>query len=172
MEGTTASNTIFTSSIVEAILQACNGAQAGTYDLITSPQWSWREVYAYYASQLGAQLVVQPSVEDERSSNSIVRSSLAYLRSSQALRERLMFFLAYLPAGFNHRVYARYLQSRALSEVNALRSSQKIQPSVPHWRAIQVHPMPGLADVHTLESRYPFRSAVTHFGSGMMHELR
>jgi len=173
-EGMTASNTVFTSTIVEAILQAVNGAQSpGTYDLITSPQWSWREVYTHYASQAGAPLVLQTAsrASERPHSKGLLRRSLAYLRRSQSLRERLMFFLAYLPVEVNQRVYTRYLQTRALSEIDALRESQKVELSVPDWREIRTHPMPGLDDALTLESRYPLRCPAIYATTRIMRSV-
>jgi nucleoside-diphosphate-sugar epimerase len=159
-QGLTASNTVFTASIVEAIVQVARGEQRpGIYDLVTSPQWTWLEVYAHYASQ---QLpLVHPSdICDAHSTSDeggLLRRSLRYLRRSQSLRERLMFLLAYLPAEFNQRIYLRYLQTRATGEINALRQSQKIELSVPDWRELKIRPMPQLPDPVTLMSRYPLQ---------------
>ena len=163
-QGRTGSNTVFTATIVEAIVQAARGAQRpGTYDLITSPQWSWLEVYEYYAAQL--QVPLQSAKVDEvhhpqaRSGGpgGLVQRWLGYLRHNQSLRERLMFLLAYLPADLNQRIYSRYLQTRARAEINALRQSEKIELCVPDWRELRVQAMAQLPDPETLMLRYPLQ---------------
>ncbi len=162
-QGLTASNTVFTTSIVEAIVQVARGEQRpGIYDLVTSPQWTWLEVYTHYAAQLGVPLALVPAGDicDTRSTSGeggFLRRSLQYLRRSQSLRERLMFLLAYMPAEFNRKIYLRYLQTRALGEINALRQSQRVELSVPDWRELKIRPMPQLPDPVTLMSRYPLQ---------------
>src|ERR1022692_2748293 len=127
-QGCTGSNTVFTATIVEGIVQAAGGVQPpGTYDLITSPQWSWLEVYAYYAAQLQVPLELA-EVDDVHHPQSksggaggLVHRWLGYLTHNQSLRERLMFLLAFLPAELNQRIYSQYLRTRARAEINTLR---------------------------------------------------
>src|ERR1035438_4434253 len=58
-QGLRASNTVFTAAIVEAIVRIAQMRPVpspGTYDLITFPQWTWLDVYQYYAAELGLPL--------------------------------------------------------------------------------------------------------------------
>ena len=51
-DGRRASNTVFVAAIAEAIVQiARETPKPGTYDLITFPQWTWLDVYHYYANR-------------------------------------------------------------------------------------------------------------------------
>jgi len=163
-DGAIASNTVFSSTLVEAILQAARSAQTpGTYDLITSPQWPWRDVYQHYASHLGLPLILREGYDPaaaQAGANGPLRRWLSYLRRSQSLRERLLFLLAYLPQDMNQRIYLRYLQNRAAVEIGALRQSQKTPFCMPQWRELRLRPMPGLEDPMALESRYPLRCTV------------
>ncbi len=51
-DGGRASNTVFVTAIAEAIVQVARATpKPGTYDLITFPQWTWLDVYQYYAKR-------------------------------------------------------------------------------------------------------------------------
>jgi nucleoside-diphosphate-sugar epimerase len=166
-QGLRASNTVFSVAIVEAIVQIAQAApKPGTYDLITFPQWSWLDVYRYYATQLGLplQLVPAEQVGDPKSGlagpGALMRRLLRYLANHRTVMERLTFFLAFLPRSVNQRIYLRYLQTRARTEINALRASRKIEFCVQDWRELSVHSFGQMADPITLMASYPLPSAV------------
>jgi len=159
-DGRLASNTVFAASIVEAIVQVAQGnAKPGTYDLITFPQWTWFDVYSYYAGQL--RLPLQLADAKQRHERGLVgpsgwmRQFLRYLANHHALTERLTFLLAFLPRSVNQRMYLRYLQTRALSEINALRQSEKIEFCVDDWPELRVRYFGRMADPEALMARYP-----------------
>ena len=162
-QGRVGSNTVFTATIVDAIVQVAGGTQRpGTFDLITSPQWTWLEVYAYYAQQLGLPLELA-EIANVRGPTStpgaggILRRGLRYLTRKQSLRERLMFLLAFMPVELNQRLYSRYLQTRARTEINALQESEKIELCAPDWRELKIHAMARLPDPATLMARHPLQ---------------
>jgi len=171
-QGLRASNTVFTAAIVDAVVQIAQtrGTQAipkpGTYDLMTFPQWTWLDVYKYYAAQLGLplQLAHAEEVRDPRSGlgspGASMRRFLRYLANHRTLSERLTFLLAFLPRSVNQRIYLRYLQTRALTEINALRASQEIECCVQDWRELRVRSFGQMADPVTLMARYPLPSAI------------
>ncbi len=166
-QGLRASNTVFAASIVEAIVQIAGvPAAPGTYDLITFPQWTWLEVYQYYAAQLGLplQLAQLAQVRDPKSGlgspGTSMRRVFHYLANHHALTERLTFLLAFLPRSVNQRMYLRYLQTRALHEINALRRAEKVELSVEDWRELRVRTFGRMADPVTLMARYPLPPAL------------
>ncbi len=167
-DGLRDSNTVFTAEIVEAIVQIAKTqtAKPGTYDLISFPQWTWLDVYKYYAAQLGLplQLATATQSHDQKSRagspSGSMRRLLRYMANHRALTERLTFFLAFLPRSVNQRIYLRYLQTRALTEINALRQADKIEFSVQDWRELQVRPFGQMADPVTLIARYPLPSTI------------
>jgi nucleoside-diphosphate-sugar epimerase len=171
-DGLRASNTVFTAAIVDAIVHIAqtDGTQSvpkpGTYDLITFPQWGWLDVYKYYADQLGLplQLAHGSQVSDLKSGlgnpGQSMRRFLSYLANHHALTERLTFLLAFLPRSVNQRMYLRYLQTRALTEINALRQSEKVESCVENWRELRVRSFGQMADPAILMERYPLRRAL------------
>ena len=59
------SNTVFTIAIVDAVDLIMGGnIEPGTYDLMNSPRWTWREVYEYEAAQCG--ISFSPLLKDGR----------------------------------------------------------------------------------------------------------
>jgi nucleoside-diphosphate-sugar epimerase len=168
-EGLRASNTVFTAAIVEAIVRIAQTQPApnpGTYDLITFPQWTWLDVYTYYAAQLGLplRLAHAEQVRDPKSGlgspSASMRRVLGYLANHHALTERLTFFLAFLPHSINQRMYLRYLQTRALNEINLLRQQEKVEFCVQDWRELRVRSFGQMADPATLMARYPVPSTL------------
>jgi nucleoside-diphosphate-sugar epimerase len=166
-QGLLASNTVFTAAIVEVIVQVAKAApKPGTYDLITFPQWTWLEVYQYYATQLGLplQLANTEQVRTPKSGlgspGASMRRLLHYLANHRTLSERLTFLLAFLPHSVNQRIYLRYLQTRALNEINALREAEKVEFCVEDWRELRVRTFGQMSDPVTLMARYPLPSAL------------
>jgi len=168
--GLRASNTVFTAAIVEALVQIARaqGTQEpkpGTYDLITFPQWTWLEVYKYYAAQLGLPLeLARPDHVHDRqpglsTPGASLRRLLHHLANHRTLAERLTFFLAFLPRSVNERIYLRYLQTKARMEINALRASEKVEFCVQDWRELSVRGFGRMADPTTLMARYPLPAA-------------
>jgi nucleoside-diphosphate-sugar epimerase len=174
-EGLRASNTVFTVAIVEAVVQitqtqaAQTAPKPGTYDLITLPQWTWLDVYKYYAAQLGLplELAHMEQISDPksglRSPGYSTRRFLRYLANHRTVSERLTFILAFLPRSVNQRIYLRYLQTRALTEINALRASRKVEFCVQDWRELRVRSFGQMIDPITLMARYPLPSAVESY---------
>jgi nucleoside-diphosphate-sugar epimerase len=166
-QGQRASNTVFTASIVEAIVRVATGAlNPGTYDLITSPQWGWLDVYKYYAAQLGLQLHLARPEQIRNSKSGLVGSGLSmrqffrYLANHHALTERLTFLLAFLPRTVNQKIYLQYLQTRASTEINALRESSQVEHCVEDWRELRVRGLTEMPEPVTLMARYPLPSGL------------
>jgi nucleoside-diphosphate-sugar epimerase len=171
-KGLRASNTVFTAGVIEAIVEiAKTAARPGTYDLITFPQWTWLDVYKYYAAELGLplQLADAAQAHDPKpglgSPGGSMRRFLRYLANHRTLSERLTFALAFLPRTVNQRVYLRYLQTRALTEITALRQSEKVEFCVQDWRELRVRSFGQMADPVTLMARYPLPSTLEFAGS-------
>src|SRR5262249_34497613 len=57
------SNVVYVATIADAILQAAAGelGEPGVYDLLNSPQWTWKEVYGYEGQRAGQDLKIETS---------------------------------------------------------------------------------------------------------------
>lgn len=120
------SNTVYTATIVGAVEQVLRGAaQPGTYDLMNSPRWTWREVYQYEADVCGVPF--SPRVVDEAPPHSIRSALLASARqfvpslaSAQPMRDFVAKSFAHMPDKLNARAMAWWYAKRARSEIAAL----------------------------------------------------
>jgi hypothetical protein len=136
--------------------------------LITEPQWTWLDVYRYYAEQLNLPLELaaardnRPATSGGASPSRFVRRTLGYFANTNVLRERLTFLLAFLPKSWNERTYMRYLQSRAQHEIQSLKDSNRMELHVPEWREMKVLGFPDLGDPTALIAKYPLRCKFGH----------
>ncbi len=168
--GNRGSNTVFTASIVDAIVriaQAANSQPAprpGVYDLITFPQWTWLDVYRYYAAQLGVALQLARAEQLPGPKTGFggpgewLRRGMSYLANHHTVKERLTFLLAFLPDTVNQRAYLKYMRARAATEIDALRESNKIKFCVDDWRELRVRNFGEIGDPVALMERYPMPS--------------
>lgn len=150
------SNTIFVASVAAAVLKmARHEVPAGTYDLISSPQWSWSDIYRYYANESGEDLSIVDAAPQPRVSGKLAAAltkSASDLVLQQRVRERLGWFLRWMPETANERLYATYQVRRASHEIRELEGPRP--PSVEPWRGVGKSPFPGLEP--TLDgSAYP-----------------
>jgi len=150
------SNTTFVASLADALVRITSErVEAGTYDLLTSPQWSWARVYDFYADQEHLPLTIvptpgPPTVASRMRSGVVGFATETVLK--QRVRERLAFAMRWLPQGANEQLYARYQIRRASSEIAALNPApvSVIEP----WRAIGRNPI-AVADPITSLAAFP-----------------
>jgi nucleoside-diphosphate-sugar epimerase len=124
------SNTIYTAAIIGAILQIIRGAaQPGTYDLMNSPPWTWRDVYEYEAGVCHLRIESIVDAEPPQRSwlggtgNSVVRA-VAAVTSVPALVQLGTKLFAYVPERINTRAMAWWLSKRAQREIAALKHTR------------------------------------------------
>ena len=120
------SNTVYTAAIVGAILQIAAGrAKPGSYDLMSSPPWTWREVYEYEARICRVALTPQIAAESapvprRAAVLSPVKRLAASIASSEPMRELASKLLAYAPNRVNARAMGWWYLKRARSQIAAL----------------------------------------------------
>jgi hypothetical protein len=130
MGGETSSNTVYTASIVETILKIIEGViPPGTYDLITHPQWTWRQVYEYEAKQCDLPIKIE-TLSDGAPKVGIFQNISAGLANLAKVILRSEFLpdfrwyarrlLSYMPLTLNMKAEAIYLQKRAQTEIGSL----------------------------------------------------
>lgn len=120
------SNTVYTAAIVGAIMQIIRGtAPSGTYDLMNSPPWTWREVYEYEAQVCGVDFGPAVTAEAPRRSGprllrKLIMRLAGAVTSAPALVELGTKLFAYAPERLNARAMAWWLSKRARREIAAL----------------------------------------------------
>jgi nucleoside-diphosphate-sugar epimerase len=119
------SNTVYTVAIVDALLRIMRTqVGSGTYDLMNTPRWTWREVYAYEARTLGLDwrppgATAKFSAVQSRSFR-LIASFASRLAQVQWLRELFSKLFVYLPEASNARAMAWWYKKRAAAEIVAL----------------------------------------------------
>jgi nucleoside-diphosphate-sugar epimerase len=120
------SNTVHTASIISAVDQIiARRAGPGTYDLMNTPRWTWREVYEYEAHTCGVPL--NPSFVGSLSSASWKSKMTAVsvrlagsLVAAQWMRDLFAKVFANVPEPVNARAMAWWYARRARTEIAAL----------------------------------------------------
>lgn len=139
-----ASNVTHVEAICEAILAISEGRAAppNRYDLVNSPQWSWREIYSSLlqegerAPQMRA---VGEQADDSLDLKNIVFATIKALNARAAL-ERL---LPMLPVRFAAQVQADFMVNRAAGEIAAMSEAVTVTNSASWWPALSINPLQG-----------------------------
>lgn len=150
------SNTTFVSSLADALVRITDGrVEVGTYDLITCPQWSWEQVYAFHAERARRPFNIvstkaPPGLGSRAIADLVGLATEVALR--QRVRERLAFAMRWLPPNANEHLYAKYQTRRAQNEIAALTPTP--ESVVESWRAVGRNPLHVALPSESL-ARYP-----------------
>lgn len=139
----TPSNTIHVASLGEAI-DIVDRSHPRVADLVSSPQWTWGQLYSWYASALGVPVTRGArDVEGWRPRRVLREGALA---ASHALPERLA-----------DRAYGRFLTYRARRELTAGITSDTAPMAIEatRWRGLTGQPLTGLSDGLVAMKHYP-----------------
>jgi nucleoside-diphosphate-sugar epimerase len=149
-EDATPSNTIHVASLAEAI-DIVDDKSPRVVDLVSSPQWTWGQLYSWYASALG--VTVTRGTQDAQGWG-----------PRQALREVALAASHVLPERLADRVYGRFLIDRARRELTAGVKSEPTPMAIAatRWRGLRGQPLAGLSDPVAATERYPMPRL--HFG--------
>lgn len=149
-----ASNVTHTAAIAEALLAIAQGRAGppGLYDLVNSPQWTWREIYEHEASKLGAPFVFESAGAAGRPGLAArtlgrLRQTAVALRGVAAqpkVRQILERGLALLPVAFNEAAKAKYSVNRMRGEIAALNPPSEITNTAALWAGLPVKLLPGV----------------------------
>lgn len=150
----TSSYTVFCYSIAEAIINICNGKERpGLYTAVSTPYWSWGDVYRYWASRQGRQVNLITSAK--KTADSPIPT---FLRNTAKLLVRpvidlaveyRMLILNYVFFGFpriQEKMQAMHLKRKAASEIREGKS-------VKAFRKFQVGTIPGQTLASLSDSR-------------------
>jgi nucleoside-diphosphate-sugar epimerase len=120
------SNTVYTAAIAGAIDQIIRkAARAGTYDLMNTPRWSWREVYEYEARVCGMPFAPKLAAAAHRPGmgsaalEALIRFA-ASLAAARPIRDAAAKSFAHFPDSMNAGALAWWYARRARTEIAAL----------------------------------------------------
>lgn len=127
------SNTVLTVVIADALHRIlAGGVPPGTYDLMNTPQWTWKEVYAYEAKRCGAAQPPRLSTQGPRPSGRLAIRRwvglLSGLAANRFTREAVAKILAFAPEETSRRLQAVWYCRRARAEIAAL--SHRTEPAL------------------------------------------
>lgn len=139
----TPSNTIHVASLAEAI-DMVHGSHPRVIDLVSSPQWTWGQLYSWYASALGV-TVTRGALDVEG------------WGPRRLFREVVLTVCQALPERVAERMYGRFLINRARHElpvgITSARTSMAIEAT--RWRGLTGEGLFGLSDPASAIERYP-----------------
>ena len=122
----TDSYTVFCYSIAEALINIAQGKECvGRYTLVSTPTWSWGEVYNYWAKQYGGKLEIstQGNADSENVVLKFFRNLVGFLVTPivrLGIKHRQLILNNFLVGNlwFQERLQAEYLRRRASSEMS------------------------------------------------------
>jgi nucleoside-diphosphate-sugar epimerase len=123
------SNAVYTAAIVGAVDQIIRrAAKPGTYDLMNSPLWTWREIYEYEATTSRLPFAAR-IVESQPASvkSALLRHAVRIagsLASAQPIRDLFAKLFAYVPDSMNARAMAWWYARRAQMEIASLNTTR------------------------------------------------
>jgi len=150
----TESYTVFCYSLAEAMINIAQGKEKpGRYTFVSTPEWSWGEVYTYWARQNGIEFELT-SLKNVNSENIILRSILNIPKLLLAPILRLgikhrQFILNYFLSKFPHiqeRMRSEFLRRKAVTEIAEGKKEKE-------GRGFQIGKIPGKKLVSLSDSR-------------------
>ena len=143
-----ASNVTHTAAIAEALIAIGEGRAGppGRYDLVNTPQWSWRQVYEHEASKLGAPVSFERLDPLANARPGFVARAKGLARAIAAqprVRQALERALALMPVEFNEKAKAAYSVARMRSEIADLASPPSVRNAAALWKGLPVRLLDG-----------------------------
>lgn len=124
------SNTVYTATIADAISRVAAGKlNPGTYDLISNPQWTWRQVYELESEMLQkpVKIIERADPESGGAVSAVNLKSIArqifVLFDLKSIKEMSFLILKKLPSPVYARLEVLHLGRRASAEIAALQSA-------------------------------------------------
>jgi dTDP-4-dehydrorhamnose reductase len=152
------SNTVLTIVIAEAIRQiAASNVKPGTYDLMNSPHWTWRQVYAYEAQQCGVtctpNIIARPPSHTGARVLGTLRQVAAALVTGRRSREATAYVLQALATQrLSRRLQALWSTQRARSEIASLTDGVAVRPAEHlSWVKNETRPFPQVPTAELLQ---------------------
>lgn len=170
------SNTVYTVTIVDAIMSIISGKQTtGAFDLTNAPQWTWRELYTHESAACGKALMARivpaatPRGYLARRFASAKRGLARWARAPY-VRRALERLLAMAPAALNDRAQAAWFKMRARAEISELTAGIELAPELT-WIRLDRRPLPSLQVTATLLDGEPYADLAAHMRNRWPRDL-
>ena len=143
------SNVTYTAAIAEALVAIAEGRAGppGRYDLVNTPQWTWRQIYEHEAAKMGLPVsfkTLNPIADNARPGVLARLKGLARAIAGQPrVRQMLERVLALLPVEFNERAKATYSVGRMRAEIADLSPPATVRNSAALWIGLPVRLLDG-----------------------------
>ena len=154
-------NLTLTADIAGALVDVASGKAGppGVYDLVTLPNWTWREVYAHEAAHIGKPLVLcgvrQSRDQSGPGFTSKLRNALANRAKSNAVRQIALTSLGYLPERVSDLIKAKYQIASAKQAALELNNLPPLDNEALVWPSLKTRPLPGQRQTSDLLELYP-----------------
>lgn len=137
-----ASNVTHVEAICEALLSIAEGRAAPPmrYDLVNTPQWSWREIYSSLSPE-GERTPHMQAVGEEPAKNFDVKTVVFAMIKALNARVVLERLLTALPVRFGAQAQADFMVNRAAGEIAAMSEAGTVSNSASWWPALSVNPL-------------------------------
>jgi hypothetical protein len=165
-ETDTASNTVYTVTIVDAIESILAGKERpGTYDLTNHPQWTWRQVYDFESQRCRlpyrARTVPAPrAMAIHRRLLDWTRGKLRRFAGTDLVRQTLEKGLALCPKSMNDRAQATWYTLRARAEINLLAAEPPLPPEL-SWLPLDRRRLTSLRQTQELLSNNAYEDSMS-----------
>jgi len=156
----TVSYTVFCFTIAQALVNIAQGKERpGRYTLVSTPAWSWGEVYRYWARKSGTEVtfLTDPNLCFQQSSYRQLLNLGHFLltpvlRLGMAHKQPILNYLSMGSQRIQERMQAEYLRRRAVSEIAQGRSKKE-------GRKFQIGEVPGQRLASLSDSRLTMEKA-------------
>lgn len=131
----------------------------GQYDLVNSPNWSWREAYAFEAGEIGLDSGKLSFVPPARPApgtggRNIVKSMIRTIIGSKTGSARAIQLLEKLPPRFEEKARAIYLRQLVRSSIQRDTPACPAQPAF-FWPELGQDMVPGMDSTLSLLAKWP-----------------
>ena len=140
------SNIVHTVTVAEAVLRCINAqARPGEYTIVNQPQWTWKEVYAYYA-QPNAKIVCMDNKRVDKQNIFLKKMAKLAIKNYAMLRQCL-------PHALDLSLQYKYRKKKIREEIDALKEKPIASPTYEYNPAPGPY-LEGLAETKKLLEKY------------------
>lgn len=161
IEGERPSNVVHTVMLAELLASLAGGAGAGPgrYDLVNSPNWTWRQVYEHEAQCAGMaagalDIASIGAAPEPRRVGGTARRLVGTATRSKLVARTAPRVLAHLPRRFEEKVRVTYMRQLVQRSIAGRKAGPPLNPAL-YWPPLGRSMFPGMAPTTELLGRWP-----------------